>query len=166
MTFWRTNMNSWRIRILFGNTNMNTCEYSNIRETPEYSCENWRIFANIRSKIDVYWRICGCSRIFGCSAQLEAKVTPTSDDLWTSNLFSWEPALWTLIRIRGCDGGCPKKSIAIFSYKQWLLSLDMKTKVVQHVPSFENLENFKTLRVPSTCLTWWGQLKYTLPNYI
>ena len=27
-----------------------------------------------------------------------------------------------------------KKSIAIFGYKQWLLSLDMKTKVVQHVP--------------------------------
>ena len=27
-----------------------------------------------------------------------------------------------------------KKSIDIFTYKQWLLSLDMKTKVVQHVP--------------------------------
>ena len=26
-----------------------------------------------------------------------------------------------------------KKSIAFFGYKQWLLSLDMKTKVVQHV---------------------------------
>ena len=28
----------------------------------------------------------------------------------------------------------PKKTIAIFGYKQRLLSLDMKTKVVQHVP--------------------------------
>jgi len=27
-----------------------------------------------------------------------------------------------------------KKSIAIFGYKQQLLSIDMKTKVVQHVP--------------------------------
>ena len=33
---------------------------------------------------------------------------------------------------RGC--GCQKKSIAIFTYKQRLLSIDMKTKVVQHVP--------------------------------
>ena len=30
------------------------------------------------------------------------------------------------------DAG-PKESIAIFGYKQCLLSLDMKTKVVQHV---------------------------------
>ena len=28
-----------------------------------------------------------------------------------------------------------KKSIAIFAYKQRLLSIDMKTKVVQHVES-------------------------------
>ena len=28
-----------------------------------------------------------------CWAQLETKITPTSDDLLTSNLFSWEPAL-------------------------------------------------------------------------
>ena len=28
-----------------------------------------------------------------------------------------------------------KKSIAILTYKQWLLSMDRKTKVVQHVPS-------------------------------
>ena len=27
-----------------------------------------------------------------------------------------------------------KKTIAIFTYKQWLLSIDMKTKVVQPVP--------------------------------
>ena len=29
----------------------------------------------------------------------------------------------------------PKKIIAIFGYKQRLLSLDMKTKLVQHVES-------------------------------
>ena len=28
-----------------------------------------------------------------CWAQVCTKVTPTSDDLLTSNLFSWEPAL-------------------------------------------------------------------------
>ena len=59
-------------------------------------------------------------------------------------IFSWEPALWTQEsqdRPIGCCG-CPKKSIAIFGYKQWLLSLDMKTKVVQHVPRI-NLSYFK-----------------------
>ena len=30
-----------------------------------------------------------------------------------------------------------KKSIAIFGYKQWLLSIDMKTKVVQHESKWE-----------------------------
>ena len=31
------------------------------------------------------------------------------------------------------DAAVPKKNIAIFGYKQRLLSIDMKTKVVQHV---------------------------------
>ena len=35
---------------------------------------------------------------------------------------------------RGCGGG-PKKYIAIFAYKQRVLSMDMKTKLVQHVES-------------------------------
>ena len=49
--------------------------------------------------------------------------------------------------------GFPKKTIATFGYKQWLLSLDMKTKVVQHVPrinlshlnfsKFQMFQNFK-----------------------
>ena len=50
-------------------------------------------------------------------------------------IFSWEPALWTLnsqdrvmLLLRRSQ-----KSIAIFGYKQSLLSVDMKTKVVQHV---------------------------------
>ena len=49
-------------------------------------------------------------------------------------VFSWEPALETLNSqaedVKKDD--VKKKSIAIFGYKQWLLSLDMKTKVVQH----------------------------------
>ena len=68
-----------------------------------------------------------------------------------------------------------KKSIVIFGYKQWLLSIDMKTKVVQHVPwitfnvfkvfefsgfqvfrfsSFQVFKFFKTFLVPSFCLTF------------
>ena len=35
----------------------------------------------------------------------------------------------------GDDEGVQKKTIAIFGYIQRLLSLDMKTKVVQHVES-------------------------------
>ena len=35
------------------------------------------------------------------------------------------------------EGGeeVPKNAIAIFGYKQWVLSIDMKTKIVQHVES-------------------------------
>ena len=33
------------------------------------------------------------------------------------------------------DDGAVKKSIAIFGYKQRLLSIEMKTKLVQHVES-------------------------------
>ena len=46
---------------------------------------------------------------------------------------SWEPALWTLKSQVGVVR-MSQKTIAIFGYKQWLLSIDMKTKVVQHVP--------------------------------
>ena len=35
-----------------------------------------------------------------------------------------------------------KKSIGIFAYKQRISSLEMKTKIVQHVPSINNF-NFK-----------------------
>ena len=36
---------------------------------------------------------------------------------------------------KGAEAEVKKKSIAIFSYKQRLLSLGMKTKLVQHVKS-------------------------------
>ena len=35
-----------------------------------------------------------------------------------------------------------KKTIAIFAYKQRILSIEMKTKIVQHVPKI-NLRHFK-----------------------
>ena len=55
---------------------------------------------------------------------------------------------------------CQKKTIDIFNFKQRLLSIDMKTKVVQHVPKikFSGFQFFKffkfliTFLVPSTCL--------------
>ena len=77
-------------------------------------------------------------------------------------------------------GWGPKKSIAIFGYKQWHLSLEMKTKVVQHVPrinfsylkfqifkfsnfqifKFSNFQIFKFSLVPSFCLTFRHFLKF------
>ena len=46
------------------------------------------------------------------------------------------------------------KSIAIFTHKQSLWSIDMKTKVVQHVPRI-NISNFnfEIFLVPIFCLT-------------
>ena len=35
----------------------------------------------------------------------------------------------------GAEAAAVKKSIAIFAYKQRLLSIEMKTKLVQHVES-------------------------------
>ena len=51
-------------------------------------------------------------------------------------VFSWEPALWLLnsqerVMLMWMWS---QKSIAIFGYKQSLLSIGLKTKVVQHVP--------------------------------
>ena len=42
--------------------------------------------------------------------------------------------------------GCPKKSLAIFANKQRLLSIEMKTKVVQHVES-DWMRDWKSVRV-------------------
>ena len=44
------------------------------------------------------------------------------------------------------EGGEVKKIIDIFNFKQRVLSLDMKTKVVQHVPK-SKLHNMKTLKL-------------------
>ena len=42
-----------------------------------------------------------------------------------------------------------KKSIAIFGYKHWLLSIEMKTKVVQHVPRiiFADFQTFLSCHI-------------------
>jgi len=47
------------------------------------------------------------------------------------DIFSWEPALRLANSQAAADD--EKKTIAIFSIKQRLLIIDMKTKVVQHV---------------------------------
>ena len=47
------------------------------------------------------------------------------------------------------DEDVQKKIIDIFNFKQRLLSLDMKTKVVQHVPR-SKLDNLKTLKTLKT----------------
>jgi len=43
-------------------------------------------------------------------------------------------------------GGCPKKSIAFFDYKQWVFSIEMKTKLVHHVES-DWMRDWKSARV-------------------
>ena len=56
-------------------------------------------------------------------------------------IISWEPALWTPMSVDRVLRRRSKKLIDIFYYKQRLFSLDMKTKVVQHVPRI-NLNHF------------------------
>ena len=58
-----------------------------------------------------------------------------------ATVFSWEPALWLANSQDRVWMMMSKKSIAIFGYKHWLLSLEMKTKVVQHLPRI-NLSHF------------------------
>ena len=97
-----------------------------------------------------------------CRASFGSCLRSSVSGDWFLFIFSWEPALWTLM-----SGDrvvlLSKKSIAIFGNKQWLLSIDMKTKVVQHVPRiliFEfwilnlNFQIFKFFLVPSFCLTF------------
>ena len=61
--------------------------------------------------------------------------------------FSWEPALWTLkSQGRVMRRRRSKKNIAIFAYKQRLLSIEMKTKLVQHVES-EWMRDWKSVRL-------------------
>ena len=67
-----------------------------------------------------------------CSTPMKKVVVAVPQVLKVfSRVFSWEPTIWTLM-----SGGDKevKKTIDILTYKQWLLSIDMKTKVVQHVP--------------------------------
>ena len=64
------------------------------------------------------------------------------------SVFSWEPALWTLKsqdRVLRPEGEV-KKTTAIFGYKQRILSIEMKTKLVQHVKN-EWLRDWESVRV-------------------
>ena len=66
--------------------------------------------------------------------------------VWLSDIFSWEPALWTVHsqdrvmmwskithkwKVLSKKKSCGKKNIDIFTYKQRILSIDMKIKVVK-----------------------------------
>ena len=55
----------------------------------------------------------------------------------------------------GCWG--PKKSIAIFAYKQRILSIEMKTKVVQHVKRDIIKEFFKFFNTQSSHFSFFPQ---------
>ena len=62
-------------------------------------------------------------------------------------IFSWEPALWTLMSgDRVMLWLLSKKNIAIFGYKQWVLSIDMKTKIAQQVER-EWMREWESVRV-------------------
>ena len=56
------------------------------------------------------------------------------------------------------DDDVKKKNIGIFTYKQRRLSMDMKTKIVQHVSKINlshfKFSNFQFFLVPSFCLTF------------
>ena len=57
--------------------------------------------------------------------------------VWLSDIFLAGNQLYELkCPRRGWWCGGPKKSIAIFGYKQWLFSIEMKTKLVQNIQTF------------------------------
>ena len=89
----------------------------------------------------------------------------------SNQLYDWQThgVLTLMMMMRSRNNHCH------FHFKQWLLSIDMKTKVVQHVPkiifnvfklfefssfqlfrfsSFQVSKFFKTFLVPSFCLTF------------
>ena len=73
------------------------------------------------------------------NTMLKAQLFLTFDSqlfLAGNQLYDWKTHRW------GWWWWCQKKHIAFFVNKQRLLSLDMKTKVVQHVPRI-NLSYFK-----------------------
>ena len=64
----------------------------------------------------------------------------------------WSPSL---IHVRGWWGGQKNKNIDILTYKHGLLSIDMKTKVIQHVES-EWMRDWKRVLqdIPGSQLFW------------
>ena len=103
---------------------------------PDYVANHALFWSNFMSWITVFWW-----------------HISTLKKWWVTQFFSWEPALWTLMSVDRVTVLVSKKTIAIFGNKQWLLSLDMKTKVVQHVPrinlshlNFQKFQIFKNFK--------------------
>ena len=82
----------------------------------------------------------------------------------TPFIFSWEPALWLLNWHDRVWLLRSKKSIAIFGYKQWLLSIDMKTKVFQHFSRII-FNVFKILKF-SSCFQVFKVFRFPAPVWL
>ena len=104
---------------------------------------SWNTTSLHRSMLTAQWGVQGSHNA------VSSPFTAVSLNL----VFSWEPALWLAnsqgrVRMRRMS----QKSIDIFNSKQRLLSLDIKTKVVQHVPRIK-LDNLTTWQLDN--LTTW-----------
>ena len=75
-------------------------------------------------------------------------------------LFSWEPALWLVLWQERV--WTSKKIIDIFTHKQQHLSIDMKTKIVQHVPRINISIWHKTCDMRHVTCHMWHNYKYSL----
>ena len=87
---------------------------------------SWNTTSLHRSMLTAQWGVQGSHNA------VSSPFTAVSLNL----VFSWEPALWLAnsqgrVRMRRMS----QKSIDIFNSKQRLLSLDIKTKIVQRVPT-------------------------------
>ena len=74
------------------------------------------------------------------------RAPPPENYTFWPNIFSWEPALWTANSRDDVVVVGVKKNISIFGNKQRLLSIEMKTKLVQHVES-DWMRDWKSVRV-------------------
>ena len=84
-------------------------------------------------------------------------ISPRSrTNISSFTVFSWEPALWLLNSQDRVMWWLSKKSIANFGYKHRLLSLDMKTKLVQHVESDWMRESESEIARESESENVWG----------
>ena len=90
--------------------------------------KNWTPVAKVGLINILYSNICYCQ---GKALESGQFVWISTHESAQNGIISWEPALETP---NSQEEDVKKKSIAIFGNKQWLLSIDMKTKVVQHVP--------------------------------
>ena len=85
------------------------------------------------------------------------------------HLFSWEPALWLVDSQGRVLLLLSKKTIDVYIHKQRHLSIDMKTKIVQHVPRINISIWHKTCHMShATChmrhvtCAMWHDYKYSL----